>query len=74
MIDLVSLETEAQICMLPFLRIASLVRHYLFQHPLPVIEETSGNIVMIILISIKSYLSGLIFVRNQFHHFLFEYR
>ena len=45
MIDLVSLETEAQICMLPFLRIASLVRHYLFQHPLPVIEETSGKIL-----------------------------
>jgi len=43
MIDLVSLETEAQICMLPFLRIASLVRHYLFQHPLPVIEETSED-------------------------------
>jgi hypothetical protein len=44
MIDLASLEIEAQLCMLPFLRIASLVRHYLFQHPLPIIEETLGNI------------------------------
>ena len=43
MIDLVALESEAQLCMLPFLRIASLVRHYLFQHPLPMIEESSDD-------------------------------
>ena len=43
MIDLASLETEAQLCMLPFLRISSLVRHYLFQDPLPIIEEMQGK-------------------------------
>ena len=51
MIDLASLESEAQLCMLPFLRIASLVRHYLFQHPLPIIEEAPGKLYGIVNLS-----------------------